>query len=126
MLRTFVYILLWVLIMGVAIFASQNLTLVTIKLFIFESIRLPLGLVLVTCAGAGGVVATLWQVSARAQRRQFTDRVGSKRVNASRGNAASFGDRKSSSRSKQSRQSKQSGGGWEDDWLDGKDQDDWL
>jgi uncharacterized integral membrane protein len=43
MIRTFVYILLWLLIMGVAIFASQNLTLVTIKLLAWESIRLPWG-----------------------------------------------------------------------------------
>jgi uncharacterized integral membrane protein len=125
MIRTFVYILLWVLIMGIAIFATQNLTLVSIKLFTFESIRLPLGLVLVTWAGFGGVVATFWQVRSRANRQQFRDRKGTKRVKSSR--AASPGsDRNPSSRTSQSQQTRRSSGDWEDDWIRGTEDDDWA
>lgn len=61
MLRILVYGLLWILLMGVAIFATQNTVLVTIKFFTFESINLPLGLVLVFSAGLGAIAATVWQ-----------------------------------------------------------------
>jgi uncharacterized integral membrane protein len=124
MIRTFVYILLWLLIMSVAIFASQNLTLITIKLLAWESVRLPLGLVLVACAGAGGVLVTFLQVRGRANRRQFTDRPGrtGKRVKSAQSSAA-FSQ---SSQSKRSRSSKQSSGSWQDDWLEGKENDDWV
>ncbi|WP_019500260.1 lipopolysaccharide assembly protein LapA domain-containing protein [Pseudanabaena sp. PCC 6802] len=61
MLRILVYGLLWVLLMGVAIFATQNTMLVTIKFFTFESINLPVGLVLVFSAGLGAIATTVWQ-----------------------------------------------------------------
>ncbi|MBD2175708.1 LapA family protein [Pseudanabaena sp. FACHB-1998] len=44
--------------MGIAIFASQNIFPVTIRLGSLESIRLPLGLVLIFCAGIGAVLMT--------------------------------------------------------------------
>jgi cytoskeletal protein RodZ len=47
--------------MGVAIFATQNTLLVTVKFLAFESINLPLGLVLVFNAGLGAIAATVWQ-----------------------------------------------------------------
>ncbi|MFN3360132.1 MAG: hypothetical protein ACK421_01690 [Pseudanabaenaceae cyanobacterium] len=61
MFRILTYVLLWILLMGVAIFASQNLTLVTIGFLWLQSIPLPLGLVLISCAGLGGVGFTLVQ-----------------------------------------------------------------
>jgi cytoskeletal protein RodZ len=61
MLRVLVYGLLWILLMGVAIFATQNTLLVTIKFLTFESINLPLGLVLVFSGGLGAIAATVWQ-----------------------------------------------------------------
>ncbi len=44
--------------MGIAIFASQNIFPVTIRLGSLESIRLPLGLVLIFCVGVGAVLTT--------------------------------------------------------------------
>ncbi|MCA1903354.1 MAG: hypothetical protein CV045_05250 [Cyanobacteria bacterium M5B4] len=55
------YVLLWILLMGVAIFATQNITLVTIGFLWFRSVPVPLGLVLVSCAGLGGICFTLFQ-----------------------------------------------------------------
>lgn len=63
MIRTFVYVLLWFLLMGVAIFATQNTLNVSLKFLIFQSINLPLGLVLVFSAGLGAVAITLMQGS---------------------------------------------------------------
>ncbi len=47
--------------MGVAIFATQNTLLITIKFLAIESINLPLGLVLVFSAGLGAIAMTTWQ-----------------------------------------------------------------
>ncbi|MCS6959804.1 MAG: LapA family protein [Pseudanabaenaceae cyanobacterium SKYGB_i_bin29] len=47
--------------MGVAIFASQNLSPVSISFLWFQSIPLPLGLVLISCGGLGGVCLTVLQ-----------------------------------------------------------------
>lgn len=55
------YILLWILLMGVAIFATQNIALVTIVFLWFQSVPVPVGLVLISCAGLGGICFTLFQ-----------------------------------------------------------------
>ncbi len=57
----FAYILLWTLLMGVSIFATQNQLVVTLKFLVFESINLPLGLILVFAAGLGAMVVTVAQ-----------------------------------------------------------------
>jgi uncharacterized integral membrane protein len=67
MLRVLVYGLLWILLMGVAIFATQNTLLVTVKFLAFESVNLPLGLVLVFSGGLGAIAATVWQNMATAE-----------------------------------------------------------
>jgi uncharacterized integral membrane protein len=61
MIRVLVYGLLWILLMGVAIFATQNTLLIAIKFLTFESIKVPLGLVLVFSAGLGAIALTIWQ-----------------------------------------------------------------
>ncbi len=58
MLRLIGYLLLALWSMGVAIFATQNTDLITIKLFGFTSMRIPLGLCLVFCFGVGTLVAS--------------------------------------------------------------------
>lgn len=58
MFRLVLYFSLWIGSMGVAIFASQNIDLVSIKFGSFESIRIPLGLVLIFCAGVGATLIT--------------------------------------------------------------------
>jgi len=63
MLRTFVYVLQWLLLMGVAIFATQNTLTVSLKFLTLQSINLPLGLVLVFSAGLGAVAITMIQVA---------------------------------------------------------------
>jgi uncharacterized integral membrane protein len=60
-LRLGVLAALWVLLMGVGLFAAQNPELVTVRFLNAVSIQVPLGLVLVTFAGGGGVV---WAVGA--------------------------------------------------------------
>jgi uncharacterized integral membrane protein len=60
MLRLLLYLCLWIGSMGLAIFSSQNIYTVTVKLGAFESIKLPLGLVLIFCAGLGAIVMTLF------------------------------------------------------------------
>ncbi|MEI6429110.1 MAG: LapA family protein [Pseudanabaena sp. ELA607] len=57
MLRLIGYLLLALWSMGVAIFATQNTDLITIKLFSLTSMRVPLGLCLVLCFGVGTLVA---------------------------------------------------------------------
>jgi hypothetical protein len=47
--------------MAIAIFATQNTSLVNLRLFNFESIKLPLGLLLVFCGGFGAVFINFWQ-----------------------------------------------------------------
>lgn len=59
MLRLLLYLCLWIGSMGLAIFSSQNIYAVTVKLGTLESIRLPLGLVLIFCAGLGAIIMTL-------------------------------------------------------------------
>ncbi len=61
MFQILTYILLWILLMGVAIFATQNITLVSIVFLWFRSVPIPLGLVLISCAGLGGICFTLLQ-----------------------------------------------------------------
>jgi len=63
MLRLSLYLFLWLISMAIAIFATQNTNLVNLRLFNLESIKLPLGLILVFCAGLGAVVINLWQTS---------------------------------------------------------------
>ncbi len=57
-MRLLLYLFLCISSLGIAIFSSQNIYLVTVKLVSLESIKLPLGLVLVLCAGLGAVLAT--------------------------------------------------------------------
>ncbi|MEA5476936.1 LapA family protein [Pseudanabaena galeata UHCC 0370] len=61
MIRLSLYIFLWVASMAIAIFATQNTSLVNLKLFSFESIKLPLGLLLIFCAGFGAICITFGQ-----------------------------------------------------------------
>jgi uncharacterized integral membrane protein len=61
MTRVALYFLLCLLLVAVAIFASQNIQTVSISFLVWQSINLPLGLVLVFCAGFGGLVATVIQ-----------------------------------------------------------------
>ncbi len=63
MIRLALYLFIWIGAMAIAIFATQNTALVSLKFFAFESIKLPLGLVLVFCAGLGAVFASIWQTS---------------------------------------------------------------
>jgi hypothetical protein len=63
MIRLSLYIFLWLASMAIAIFATQNTNLVNLRLFSFESIKLPLGLLLIFCAGCGATCITLWQTS---------------------------------------------------------------
>ncbi|NMF57569.1 LapA family protein [Pseudanabaena yagii] len=60
MLRLLLYFCLWIGSVGLAIFASQNIYPVTVKLGTFESIKLPLGLVLIFCTGAGSITMSLF------------------------------------------------------------------
>jgi hypothetical protein len=63
MLRLSLYLFLWLTSMAIAIFATQNTSLVNLRLFNFESIKLPLGLLLVFCGGLGAVFINFWQTS---------------------------------------------------------------
>ncbi len=63
MIRLSLYIFLWMLSVAIAIFAGQNTYLVNLKFFSFESIKLPLGLVLVFSAGLGAIFVNFWQNS---------------------------------------------------------------
>ncbi len=62
MIRIGLYFLLSWLLVAVAIFASQNLQLVSINFLIWQSVNLPVGLVLVVCAGLGGLAVTILQI----------------------------------------------------------------
>ena len=55
------YLVLWFLLMGVAIFATQNIDLIEVKFINLTSIPVPLGLALVSSAGLGALALTLWQ-----------------------------------------------------------------
>jgi uncharacterized integral membrane protein len=58
----------------IAVFSIQNITDVSLKFLAFESIRLPVGVLLAFSVGSGmvlGAIAPLfWQRSARGQRRR--------------------------------------------------------
>ncbi len=58
MLRLTLYILIWFGSMGLAIFSSQNISPVTVKFLSLESIKVPIGLLLISCAGLGAVAIT--------------------------------------------------------------------
>jgi uncharacterized integral membrane protein len=55
------YTILWFLLMGTAIFATQNTSLVQVQFLMLTSIRVPVGLLLVSSAGLGAVAVTVWQ-----------------------------------------------------------------
>jgi hypothetical protein len=63
MIRLSFYIFLWIGSIAIAIFATQNTVLVNLRFFAFESIKLPLGLVLIFCAGCGATCINIWQTS---------------------------------------------------------------
>lgn len=63
MTRVSLYLFLWIGSMAIAIFATQNTFLVNLRFFTFESIKLPLGLVLIFCAGCGATCINIWQTS---------------------------------------------------------------
>ena len=65
MLRLLLYFGLWIGSMGLAIFASQNISLVTVKLGTLESIKLPLGLVLIFCTGLGATAMSVFMEFSR-------------------------------------------------------------
>jgi hypothetical protein len=59
MLRLTLYILIWLGSIGLAIFSSQNISPVTVKFLSLESIKVPVGLLLICCGGLGAVATTL-------------------------------------------------------------------
>lgn len=63
MIRLSLYFLLWIGAISINILASQNIDRVNIKFVYWESIRLPLGLVLTFSMGLGALIATLMQTS---------------------------------------------------------------
>ena len=63
MIRLSLYIFLWVVSMAIAIFATQNTYLINLRFFTFESIKLPLGLVLIFSAGCGATCINFWKTS---------------------------------------------------------------
>ncbi len=63
MLRLSLYLFLWLTSMAIAVFATQNTNLVNLRLFNLESIKLPLGLLLVFCGGLGAVLINTWQTA---------------------------------------------------------------
>lgn len=68
MLRLIFYVLLWITAIGLAIFSSQNINLVTVKFLSFESIKFPIGLLLLFCLGLGAnlinILMTSFKISA--------------------------------------------------------------
>jgi uncharacterized integral membrane protein len=105
MIQVLVYGLLWILLMGVAIFATQNTLFVTIKFLTFESISLPLGLVLVFSAGLGAIALTIWQ---NTQVAESEPPIPSKQ-NSDRGNFSSYSAYRASAPSASSASSKSTG-----------------
>ncbi len=63
MTRLLLYFLLWISSLGLAIFSNQNIYPIAVKFISFESIKLPLGLVLIFCAGIGATSMTFLQTS---------------------------------------------------------------
>jgi uncharacterized integral membrane protein len=58
MIRLSLYFFLWISAIAIAIFSSQNIYPIVVKFISFESIKLPLGLVLIFCAGLGATFMT--------------------------------------------------------------------
>ncbi len=112
MVRSFVYVLLWFLLMGVAIFATQNTLNVSLKLLIFQSINLPLGLVLVFSAGLGAFVITLLQGSPTTLPR-FTPSRSSTSTASSRSTKTASS---SSTKAKPKAQEQDDWENWDEDW----------
>jgi uncharacterized integral membrane protein len=121
MIRVLVYGLLWILLMGVAIFATQNTLLIAIKFLAFESINLPLGLVLVFSAGLGAIVMTVWQ---NMQIAEFEPSTSSQQV-SDRGSFGSYSSYRASTTSSASgkpqntpknTQANDFDEDWDDDW----------
>jgi hypothetical protein len=65
MIRLLTYFLLFLLLIGVTIFAMQNQQAIALKFINLESINLPLGLTLIISAGLGAIFTTALQVSSR-------------------------------------------------------------
>ncbi len=63
MIRLSLYIFLWFASIAIAIFATQNTYLVNLRFFTLESIKLPIGLLLIFSAGCGAACINLWQTS---------------------------------------------------------------
>lgn len=61
MIRLLLYMFIWVTSMAIAIFATQNTYLVSLRLLTFESIKFPLGLVIIFCGGLGAIFITILQ-----------------------------------------------------------------
>jgi uncharacterized integral membrane protein len=107
MIRVLVYGLLWILLMGVAIFATQNTLFVTIKFLAFESINLPLGLVLVFSAGLGAIALTIWQNTQVAE--SEPPMPSTSKQKSDRGNFSSYSTYRASTSSSSSASSKSTG-----------------
>ncbi len=107
--------------MGVAIFAPQNTLLIAIKFLAFESINLPLGLVLVFSAGLGAIAVTIWQNTQIAEfepstsAQQKSDRGNFSSYSAYRASNTSSASSKSQNTPKNT-QSNDFDEDWDDDW----------
>lgn len=62
-------IALWV--GAIAIFSIQNIQPVSLKFIIFESINLPVGVLLAFCAGAGMIIGSLLSLLGQKKRRRY-------------------------------------------------------
>lgn len=62
-MQLLLYLLLWIGSIGLAIFSNQNIYLITVKLASLESIKLPLGLVLISCVGLGAFLVAFSKAS---------------------------------------------------------------
>jgi hypothetical protein len=63
MIRLSLYIFLWFASIAIAIFATQNTYQVSLRFLTIESIKLPIGLLLIFCAGCGAACINLWQTT---------------------------------------------------------------
>ena len=129
MLRLALYLFLWLISMAIAIFATQNTNLVNLRLFNLESIKLPLGLLLVFCGGLGAVFINFWQTSISFALPQIPTKIPTKpttSVNNQTSKNQSFSQptaaKKDSSKPNNKSNSKPNNDkdnfdeGWEDDW----------
>lgn len=73
-LITAIIIALWL--GAIAIFSIQNITEISLKFLLFESIKLPVGVLLSFCVGGGIILGSLlpllWKSSKRPTRRRST------------------------------------------------------